>query len=164
MSGITASADEWAEPLRVYLLASVRLEHASIELSLTATQKATSLLGYLVTHPGRRLARELLAKLFWPNRPPTNARRSLHTALWQIRHTLKQSGLNPEHFLSASSASVEWLACENTWLDIAEFDSAAANGTLASLQRAATFYRGSFMEGLYEEWAIIASLARIAIG
>jgi DNA-binding SARP family transcriptional activator len=69
-----------------------------------ATQKAASLLGYLVLNTGRRHPREALTEMLWPQRPSENARRSLHTALWQIRHALKQAGLEPAEYLSASDA------------------------------------------------------------
>jgi DNA-binding SARP family transcriptional activator len=140
--------------LRVYLLGSVHLEHDNVPLSRLPTQKAISLLGYLTTHASQAQPRDLLAELFWPERPPTHARRSLNTALWHIRHALKQSRLNPEEFLDASGNDVGWNAAADYWLDLSEFESVCATDTLEMLQRAVGLYRGPFLEGLYDNWCI----------
>ena len=63
-------------------------EVAASDLPLPATLKAQSLLAYLVAHRDRPQSRDHLAELFWGDRPEHNARRSLATALWQIRRCL----------------------------------------------------------------------------
>ena len=71
--------------LQIRLLGILQLSVAGNILPVLPTQKAVGLLGYLAVHSGKELSREHLAELFWPDRPRVNARRSLHTALWQIR-------------------------------------------------------------------------------
>ena len=119
-----------------------------------ATQKAISLFGYLVTHAGREHSRESLAEMLWPERPAVNARRSLHTALWQIRSNLKENGLNPDEILDASGSHVSWVAMRDNWLDVSEFEQACAVNQPTRLEQAISLYRGPFLENLYDDWCI----------
>ena len=73
---------------RLSLHAREARELAARELPLPATLKSQSLLAYLVLHRDRPQSRDHLAELFWGDRPEHNARRSLATALWQIRRCL----------------------------------------------------------------------------
>ena len=140
--------------LHIHLLGSVRLEHDAVLLPALATHKATSLLGYLVMHAGRTHRRETLAELFWPDRPATSARRSLHTALWQIRHALKQGGLDPDEFLTGNGTFVEWPLNDAIQIDVVDFEAAVILSSTAALQRAVDLYEGPFLEGLYDNWCI----------
>ncbi len=140
--------------LRVYLLGPLALESGSLPLPRLATHKAAGLFGYLVTHADRIHSREVLASLFWPDRPPENTRRNLSTALWQIRQTLKRGGLDPSAFLNASGATVEWSSSAEQWLDVTEFEGQVAGGGLFAWQSAVRLYRGPFLEGLYDDWCI----------
>ncbi len=145
------------------------------ELPLPATLKAQSLLAYLVVHRNRPHSRDHLAELFWGDRPEHNARRSLATALWQIRRCLPA-----DDFLLADSADVQFNPQAAFWLDAAEFErlarassapalasriarhapgvsvsaeDATAPGT-SGLQRAVELYRGPFLDGFYDDWVL----------
>jgi len=113
-----------------------------------------SLFGYLVTHAGREHSRESLAEMLWPERPAANARRSLHTALWQIRSTLKENGLNPDEILDINGNRVSWINEPDEWLDVAEFEQACAANLPARLEQAVRIYRGPFLQELYDNWCI----------
>lgn len=130
--------------LRSYLFGQLLLENGSVPLPRLATQKAASLLGYLLLYAGHLYTRESLGELFWPDRPSDNARRSLNTALWQIRQMLKQGGFDPARFLEASGTSVRWAPTETAWLDVAEFESASHADSTELLERAVSLYRGAF--------------------
>jgi DNA-binding SARP family transcriptional activator len=140
--------------LRSYLFGQLLLANDSVPLPRLATQKASSLLGYLLMSADHLYTREYLGELFWPNRPSDNARRSLNTALWQIRQMLKQGGFDPARFLEASGTTVRWSPTETAWLDVAEFESASHAAATESLERAVSLYRGPFLEGLYDNWCI----------
>ncbi len=139
--------------LRIYLLGDLRLANDTTPVPRLATQKAASLFAYLVMHPARSHPREVLAEMLWQNRPSENARRSLHTALWQIRHALKQAALNPGDYVTASDLAIEWHASQ-VWLDVVEFESCIDSTNLETLQRALALYRGDFLDGLYDDWCL----------
>jgi DNA-binding SARP family transcriptional activator len=140
--------------LRIYLLGPTHLENDALTLPQIATQKATSLFAYLVTHPAKDLSREFLADLLWPDRPAAKARHSLHTALWQIRHIFKKVDLNPDKFMETSNTKIVWYANEEVWLDVAHFEDGCTEGSLNKLEDAVNLYRGPFLINLYEDWCI----------
>ena len=140
---------------------------AARELPLPATLKAQSLLAYLIIHQCRPHSRDHLAELFWGDRPEHNARRSLATALWQIRRCLPDGG-----FILADSADVQFNPHSRSWLDVVEFEKLARTfpvsdpktashvpGTAqvpgtSALQRAVDLYRGDFLDGFYDDWVL----------
>ncbi len=143
---------------RLNLHCQVGPELAARELPLPATLKAQSLLAYLVTRRDRAQGRDHLAELFWGDRPERNARRSLTTALWQIRRCLPNDA-----YLLTTTTGVQFNSQCPFWLDIAEFEklvSAAPDPAdrpaahIAALQDAVEIYRGSFLEGFYDDWVL----------
>jgi DNA-binding SARP family transcriptional activator len=141
--------------LHIYCLGELQLTHDNSLLPRLATQKAASLLAYLILHPGRSHPREALAEMLWPNRPSQNARRSLHTALWQIRRSLKRAGLEPDDFFFATDQAVGWHApASRVWLDVHDFEAGADSTEIESLQRAVALARGEFLEGLHDDWCL----------
>src|SRR5579859_1872479 len=136
-------------------MGGLRLAHGRTPLPRLATQKAGSLLAYLVLHPDRSHPRETLAEMLWPNRPGKNARRSLHTALWQVRRALKQAGLDPSDYLFATDLALEWRApADSVWLDVREFEAGADSAEVESLQRAVELVRGEFLDGIHDDWCL----------
>ncbi len=140
--------------LQIRLLGILQIAVAGNVLPPLPTQKAIGLLGYLTLHSGKELSREHLAELFWPDRPRTNARRSLHTALWQIRTMFKETGLNPEKLLVTTSSTVSWAPNVDFWLDVPEFEKGVTQGSPQQLQSAIDLYRGSFLSNVYEDWCL----------
>ncbi len=140
--------------LQIRLLGILQLSVAGNILPVLPTQKAVGLFGYLAVHSGKELSREHLAELFWPDRPRVNARRSLHTALWQIRSVLKETGLNPDDFLVTTSSTVTWAPQVECWMDVPEFEKAATQASPQMLQNAIDLYRGSFLSNVYEDWCL----------
>ena len=128
-------------------------EGAASDLPLPATLKAQSLLAYLVAHRDRPQGRDHLAEIFWGDRPEHNARRSLATALWQIRRCLPG-----DDFLLADTANVQLNPHRAFWLDVAEFEKLArtriAPAHVSALQQAVALYRGEFLDGFYDDWVL----------
>ena len=128
-------------------------EVAASDLPLPATLKAQSLLAYLVAHRDRPQGRDHLAEIFWGDRPEHNARRSLATALWQIRRCLPG-----DEFILADTANVQLNPHRVFWLDVAEFEKLARTRTapahVSALQQAVALYCGEFLDGFYDDWVL----------
>ena len=128
-------------------------EGVARELSLPATLKAQSLLAYLMVQRDRPQSRDHLAELFWGDRPEHNARRSLATALWQIRRCLPG-----DDFIVAGAADVRLNPRRAFWLDVTEFERLARTRTplahVSALQQAVALYRGGFLDGFYDDWVL----------
>ena len=128
-------------------------EVAASDLPLPATLKAQSLLAYLVAHRDRPQGRDHLAEIFWGDRPEHNARRSLATALWQIRRCLPG-----DEFILADTANVQLNPHRAFWLDVAEFEKLARTRTapahVSALQQAVALYCGEFLDGFYDDWVL----------
>ncbi len=80
--------------LRLQTLGAFELcQQNGLSLPKPATLKSQSLLAYLACHPAQTHLRESLIGLFWGDRPARKARRSLSTALWQIRRCLPDDSI-----------------------------------------------------------------------
>ncbi len=126
-------------------------EPAARELPLPATLKSQSLLAYLVLHRDRPQSRDHLAGLFWGDRPEHNARRSLATALWQIRRCLPG-----DDYLRADATEVQFNPSSPFSLDVTEFEALVrtAADDVSAVQKACDLYRGEFLEGFYDDWVL----------
>ena len=102
---------------RLSLHAREAPEPAGRELPLPVTLKSQSLLAYLVLHGDQPQSRDHLAELFWGDRPEHNARRSLATALWQIRRCLPG-----DDYLRADTTEVQFNLSSPFSLDVTEFE------------------------------------------
>ena len=131
-----------------------------------ATQKARAILAYVAMHRGVDVSRERLLELFWPDTEPDRGRDNLRTALWSIRRCLRSAGLDPDGFVSANKSVVRWSA--ETRVDALDFER-LAKGSDAELSTALALYRGDFLEGDYDDWAVaererLASVFEGALG
>jgi len=140
--------------LHIRLLGVLQLSVDGTPLPPLPTQKASGLLGYLLLQPEKELSREHLAELFWPDRPRTNARRSLHTALWQIRSLLNSAINNSDKVMITTSSSVCWSNSPDIWVDVADFERLVHQSSPDDLQAAIDLYRGPFLSNVYEDWCL----------
>lgn len=112
------------------------------------------LLAYLATYPGKRHDREFLADLLWNRSGLTQARTSLRQVLAGLR---KSFGAALHEVLVAERDHI-LLKPDAIAVDAGELESLLAKGTVASLERACTLYRGDFLLGLgmrsepFETW------------
>lgn len=128
----------------------IRINDRPIE-SLSA-RKTQALLVYLAV-TGQKQSRQTLAGLLWPDIPEENALLNLRVAL------ARSPNIKP--YLTIKRRSLAINPNSDLWLDVREFESClgAAKPTLGQLQRAATLYRGHFLDDfivrdapLFEEW------------
>src|SRR5262245_2767468 len=118
------------------------------------SRKARALLAYLAVPTGRPHSRDKLAALLWGDTAEPQARNSLRQCLFGIRRVLVA------HRVRALVVDGESVALDQTAVrvDVAVFDRLVAEGSLASLSRARSVYRGPFLDGLllhepgFEDW------------
>jgi DNA-binding SARP family transcriptional activator len=135
--------------LQLLLLGALDLRCDDRPLPKPPTLKSQSLLAYLATHRQQPQPRERLAGLFWGDRPERKARRSLTTALRHVRRCLHEPG-----YLLSDPHAVQLDPQADLWLDVDEFEDSAGHQDLARLQSAVTLYRGTLLEGFYDDWVL----------
>jgi DNA-binding SARP family transcriptional activator len=126
---------------------------------LDALQSRTlALLGYLIVHRGAPQPRQQVAGVFWPDSTDAQARTNLRRELHQLRGALP----DPDACLAVDSTSVTWRDDAPCALDLAAFETAAAeanarsdnNGFRKAAEQAARAYGGDLMPGLYDDWVL----------
>jgi DNA-binding SARP family transcriptional activator len=117
-----------------------------------STQKAIALLVYLLVHADRDVAREAVLELLWPNAEPDRARASLKTATWSIRRNIRNAGLDPDEMLAVGKATMRWIGRPS--VDAQDFAALANSKDPRERSLALDLYRGDFLEGNYEDWAV----------
>src|SRR5579871_4766567 len=144
----------------VRLLGPWEMSVAGHVLPKPSTQKAQSLLAYLILREGIAQPREKLAGLFWPDADEDRAQRSLRTALWSLRRLLEEGVPGYQEGLAATRFDVRWAPSFEVEVDCVRFEETARRGlarkpvdaeALAALQTAAATYRGPLLEGFYDD-------------
>ncbi len=141
-------------PLEVYL------DEKPVRLP---TQKSALLLAYLVTFRDRAHPRETLAALYWGETPEERARNSLRNALTFLRKALPTLAGSPPYII-ASGGSLRFNDKATFDLDILTLETAVSPATregsslniqqAQALQTALALYRGSFLQGFFEDWIL----------
>ena len=67
---------------------SLRLDGRQVEADVWKAKKALTLLKYLVSRHGQRVASDVLIELLWPDQGNVDIQRNLHTAVWFLRRSL----------------------------------------------------------------------------
>jgi len=126
--------------------------------------KAMSLFKYLVLHRRRRIPKDVLYELFWPDTDPEACRRNLHQAIYSLRHAIRRCRPEIRSVLFEDDCYFLNPGVE-IWVDAEEFEEHAAAGrrldaaeqpnqAMAEYGRAEALYRGPLLEEcLYEDWA-----------
>jgi DNA-binding SARP family transcriptional activator len=125
--------------------------------------KATSLFKYLVLRRRRRIPKDILYDLFWPDTAPEACRRNLHQAVYSLRHALRRPRPEIHPVLFEDDCYFLNPAIE-IWVDAEEFEEHAVAGrrleaerpgeATAEYGRAEALYRGHLLEEcLYDDWA-----------
>src|ERR1700737_2025048 len=117
-----------------------------------ATRKARALMAFLIMNRDVDTARDRLLEIFWPDAEPDHARDSLNTALWSIRRCLRTAGVQADECVFATKSTLRWTA--DTLVDALRFAELAASDDLTKSQEALQLYRGDFLEGDYDNWAV----------
>jgi DNA-binding SARP family transcriptional activator len=126
--------------------------------------KTMSLFKYLVLHRRRRVPKDVLYELFWPDMEPEACRRNLHQAVYALRHALRRRRPEIRPVLFEGDCYFLNPAIE-TWVDAEEFeehaiagrrhdDAARLDDAMAAYGRAEPLYRGHLLEEcLYDDWS-----------
>ena len=151
--------------IKIRLFGGVEVYHAGSLLPSFPTQRAQSLFAYLVLGRGRPFPRESLIGLFWGERPEAVARKSLRTELWRIRSVLEPEGVPQGSYIQTEGQQIRFHPALGAWTDAWEFEDRmnALEGLegdeldreqLFELTRAVKLYRGSLLEGVYDDWCL----------
>jgi len=146
--------------LAIYLLGQFKLQHLDAPLDLPS-RPAQSLFAYLVLNGNITHRRERLAGLIWPESEESNARNYLRQALWRIRKSIGDAGLEWEQYLTIDRIDVCFNSNSDYWLDVECLLKHAESPSLEELQSAVAVYHGELLPGFYDEW-IGVERARIA--
>ena len=140
--------------LTLTLFGGLEVRAGSVGLLTVPTRKAQALLAYLAFIPGHAHSRDKLAALLWPDTSPGAARTALRQTLFILRKALGPA----ESATLVMTGDAITLAAEAVATDVSAFEQAVAEGTPASLERAAALYRGDLLAGLgvvaptFEDW------------
>jgi TolB-like protein/Flp pilus assembly protein TadD len=121
------------------------------------TKKTQALFAYLALQAGRAVSREILANLLWGELADRQARHNLSQALSSIRKAVQPVAPDVLH------ADVQSVTLDPGFLDVdvARFETQAANGAVGALGEAMELYKGDLLLGLniaetaFEEWLFI---------
>ncbi len=152
--------------LQIRLLGGLLIESDGRILPRIPSRPGRSLFAFLVLNRDRQLSRDLLAGMFWPDMPDTQARRRLSQALWQIQTLFAEAGIAGSYLL-ATPNTVRFNPSADYWLDVEVFESAVgplkeAEGGRSSgakhateLAEAVELYRGDLLAGVYDDWVLM---------
>jgi DNA-binding SARP family transcriptional activator len=128
--------------MQVRLLGELEVEQNGAAIPSPVSQRPWALFAYLALSR-RPVTRSELTARFWPDVLDASARASLRSALWALRRTLGDSLLIDRDRVQVRDA----------WIDVREFERLAEAG---KLEEAIEVCRGELLEGLEDEWALIA--------
>jgi len=166
----TATLQTATPVLRIYLLGQFRLERnvdgewSAVDGRTWHRRRARALLGCLLSSSGRRLGREQIMDLLWPDLDIDIAANRLNGAVHELRQILEPDILRPasSRMLRLERDVLELADSTQIWVDAEEFenllkeaDAATDTETIKTrLEAAAALYQGSYLlEELYSEWA-----------
>jgi DNA-binding SARP family transcriptional activator len=138
--------------IRLFGAAEIQIDGAPL---LLHDQKARALVFYLAA-TGRAFTRDHLASLLWSEAPDQNARHSLRSSLYHLRHTLQASGCDAALIIEGDLISFQpgEDAC-----DVSHFRRLLATGNEATLIEAISLYHSPLLRGfaltdasLFDEW------------
>lgn len=160
-AGSAISGAMMAATIRVSLLGGVEVSSAD-SAELRGAGRAVSLLGYLVCHPENPQPRAHLAGLLWPESEHAQARTNLRRELHRLRILLRDSAC-----LKVDAGFLCWRRGPDSVVDVHEFLTACRDAVTAveagdreRVEReggqALALYRGAFLPGCYDDWALDA--------
>lgn len=138
--------------IRLFGAAEIQVDRTPL---LLHDQKARALVFYLAA-TGRAFTRDHLASLLWSEAPDQNARHSLRSSLYHLRHALQASGRDTTILIEGDLISFQpgEDAC-----DVPHFRRLLATGSEAALVEAISLYHSPLLRGftltdasLFDEW------------
>jgi DNA-binding SARP family transcriptional activator len=142
--------------VRIVTLGGFRVVLHGRELDERAWRRKTGrqLLKILLSRPNRRISRDEVVEILWPDSDPEAASINLRSAIHALRRTLSAAELvvrEDEHVVLRQSPEL--------WIDADEFEQTleSAHGAqqpLALLERASALYSGDYLpDDVYEDWS-----------
>lgn len=128
-------------------------------ISRFRTRQTACLFAYLTLHRGKRLPREILAEMFWPDAPnQEKARASLAVAVSSLRSQLETGQAGQVLLVDPRSLGVRTEAISS---DVLEFEQALDRlasddtpQTIEALRQTLSLFRGTFLPGFYDDWVL----------
>ncbi|HEY1296167.1 MAG TPA: BTAD domain-containing putative transcriptional regulator [Chloroflexota bacterium] len=125
--------------------------------------KARALLQYLLNHPNQTVSRGVLIGALWPDPDAGAAGSSLRVAVHALRRMLHDVPADEVGLSIEGNSTGYQLSVNDLWLDVDEFTRCCARGrelkannqhadSIAEYARAATLYRGDYLDGANEAW------------
>ncbi len=116
-----------------------------------SSRRTAWLLAVLAMRSGQPIARHLLAGMLWPDSSEAGALHNLRQTLVGLRKSLGQAG---DLIKTAPPRSLVLEPSPAVWIDVLDFDSGVEDGSMESLKHAIQHYRGPFLDGCEEPFAI----------
>lgn len=155
------------DSLRVSLFGQFCIVYEQQALASCNAGKLQELLSYLLLHPDRPHAREVLASLLWGDGHTTcQSKAYLRKALWQLLAVLENLSEDFSHrLLQVGPVWIQLNSTTELWLDVAVFKEVYTSvkgvpGTsldleqVSALEAAVNLYRGDLLENWYHEWCL----------
>jgi len=155
--------------IRVFALGPLRVLSGSKEIAASAwfRRKSHSLFAYLICARPRRVHKEELIELLWPNADPDRGLHSLQVALSDLRATLANGGSRRQGrpFICRAGEHYSLDVGPTGWVDVEAFEDECEAGrraeragepdvALCHLQAADRLYAGEFLaEERFADWA-----------
>lgn len=136
------------EPLTIRLFGVPQILIGGKPPQTMPTRKGMLLLAMLAVNRARPMDRSALAYDLWGDTTEARARRNLNTEIWRLRAILGDAILSDAKTVGFSPE----LSCR---IDIMEFESVDDSSGIEALEAALSAYRGEFLGGLYDDWAIL---------
>ncbi|HKB48040.1 MAG TPA: BTAD domain-containing putative transcriptional regulator, partial [Ktedonobacterales bacterium] len=121
---------------------------------------ARQLFKILLSRPNRRMTRDEVIELLWPESDPEAASSNLRSTLFALRHALEPSTAPAGVAVVFSDRAGVWLRPNvELWVDADAFEHTVEEAwrsadPLPLLEEASSFYAGHYLpEDLYEDWA-----------
>ncbi len=132
-----------SERLEIRTFGTLTLSFDGTPLQALDSHKTCGLLVYIASTQ-RTHSRELLADLFWEDRPQSQAMSDLRGAIYHLRRLLGP-------FLTITRETISMNPASNYWMDAQEFETLLRNAGRECLviEQALRLYNGSFLEGFY---------------
>jgi DNA-binding SARP family transcriptional activator len=142
--------------LSLELLGDFRLRDGAGKLVAISAKKSQAMLAFLGVKQSQ-VSRDKIANLLWSSTAPEQARQSLRQTLSTLRKDLGQISdrkvlIEDGDFLALDSSLVH--------VDVFEFESLVATGTVEALDPATRLYEGDFLDGFqideerFDQWVI----------
>ncbi|NEQ49344.1 MAG: hypothetical protein F6K11_04305 [Leptolyngbya sp. SIO3F4] len=144
--------------IRIKLFGELNLSVDGVSITGIKSERLQALLAFLLLHRDTPQSRQQMAVSLWPEVSDTEAKANLRRRL----HELKQKLPNGEQLLQIEKTTVQWLQADNCWLDVADFETAAAVAItslkkatvseIEALEQAAKLYQGDLLPSCYDDW------------